>query len=177
MDLAAAVDTNHLIVAGRAAGPWALDLSDSAGGRVVSGRAATSLGGAITMTSVDVSAQEDGRRYRWSGPASLSIDGRPADFTRQLNNAFAVRLDLIAYAVAGPVRLSFAGQSTDLSRILHAQPLGKLVTVKVPLRCFSDGGATVSAVGTPLKLEADKGTDLAIRSATIEAVGEPLPCS
>jgi beta-glucosidase len=177
MDLAAALDIDHLIVAGRAAGPWALNLSDSAGGRVVSGSSASSLGGAVTMTSVDVSAQEDGRRFHWTGPASLSIEGRPADFTRQLNNAFAVRLDLVAISVPGPVLLSFAGKSTDISRILQANPAGKLTTVKVPLRCFADKGATVNAVATPLKLGADKGTDITIRSATIEAVGEPLPCS
>jgi beta-glucosidase len=177
MDLAAALDIDHLIVSGHAAGPWALNLTDSAGGRVVSGTTATSLGGAITMTSVDVSAQEDGRRFRWTGPASLSIDGRPADFARELNNAFAIRLDLMVNSLTSPVPLSFGGKPVDISRILRALPSGKLATVKVPLRCFADNGATVSAVTTPLKLEADKGTDLAIRSASIEAVGEPLPCS
>lgn len=177
MDLAAAVDIDHLIVAGRAAGPWALNLSDSAGGLVVSGSAASSLGGAIAMTSVDLSAQEDGRRFRWAGPASLSIDGRPADFSRELNNAFAIHLDLMANTIAGPVRLSFGGKSIDVSRILRALPSGKLATAKVTLRCFANIGATVNSVATPLKIEADKGTDLAIRSATIEAVGETLPCS
>jgi beta-glucosidase len=55
-------------------------------------------------------------------------------------------------------------------------PPGKLATAKIPLRCFANVGATVDAVGTPLRIEAGAGTDLAIRSATIEAVGEPLPC-
>lgn len=177
IDLAAAVDINHLIVAGRAAGPWSLNLGDASGGRVVMGGSATSLGGKIAMTTVDLSAQEDGRRFRWSGPASVSIEGAPGDFTRQLNNAFALRLELAAYAVPGPVQLAFAGKSLDISRILRALPPGKLVTAKIPLRCFADAGATVNAVGTPLKIEAGAGADLAIRSATVEAVGEPLPCS
>lgn len=177
MDLAAAVDIDHLIVAGRAAGPWALNLGDAAGGRVVMGGSASSLGGKIAMTSVDLSAQEDGRRFRWTGPASLSIEGAQADFTRQLNNAFALRLDIAAYAVPGPVQLGFAGKSIDISRVLRALPPGKLATAKIPLRCFADAGATVNAVGSPMKLEAGAGTDLAIRSATIEAVGESLPCS
>ncbi|MES2136661.1 MAG: glycoside hydrolase family 3 N-terminal domain-containing protein [Pseudomonadota bacterium] len=177
LDLAAAVDIDHLLVAGRAAGPWGLNLTDSGGGRFVSGSTATSLEGAIAMSPVDLSAQEDGRRFRWAGPASLSIDGSPADFRRELNNAFAIRLDLMVTSIASPIRLSFGGKSVDISSILLAVPSGKLATVKVPLRCFADDGAPVDAVTTPLKLEADKGTDLAIRSASVEAVGEPLPCS
>ncbi len=177
MDLAAAVDIDHLIIAGRAAGPWSMNLGDAAGGRVVMGNSASSLGGKIAMTAVDLSAQEDGRRFRWNGPASLSIDGAPGDFTRQLNNAFALRLDLAAYAVPGPVQLTFAGKTLDISRILRALPPGKLATARIPLRCFANAGATVSAVGTPLKIEAGAGTDLAIRTATVEAVGENLPCS
>ena len=177
MDLAAAVDIDHLIVAGRAAGPWSMNLGDASGGRVVMGGAASSLGGKIAMTSVDLSAQEDGRRFRWNGPASVSIDGAPGDFTRQLNNAFALRLDVAAYDIPGPVQLTFAGKSIDISRILRALPPGKLATAKVPLRCFANAGATVNAVGTPLKIEAGAGTDLAIRTATVEAVGESLPCS
>ena len=177
MNLAAALDTDQLFRAGRAAGPWSLTLADASGGRVVSDMKATSLGGTLTMTTVDVSAQEDGRRFVWSGPASVSIDGAPADFTRELNNAFALRLDLVANAVPSPVTLSFAGKSTDISRLLRALPAGKLGTVKIPLRCFADMGATVTGVGTPLKIEASAGTDLAIRSADIEAVGEALSCS
>lgn len=177
MDLAAAVDIDHLIVAGRAVGPWSMNLGDAAGGRVVMGASASSLGGKIAMTTVDLSAQEDGRRFRWNGPASISIDGAPGDFTRQLNNAFALRLDLAAYAVPGPVQLTFADKTLDISRILRALPPDKLATAKIPLRCFADAGATVNAVGTPLKIEAGAGTDLAIRTATVEAVGEPLPCS
>lgn len=177
MNLAAALDTNQLLRAGRAAGPWALTLADASGGRVVSDIRAASLGGGLTMTTADVSAQEDGRRFQWSGPASLSIDGPPADFTRELNNAFALRLDLVANAVPGPVNLTFAGRSTDIARLLRMLPAGKLGTIKIPLRCFADKGANVSAVGTPMKIDAGAGTDLAIRSAHIEAVGEPLVCS
>lgn len=177
VDLAAAVDVNHLIAAGRATGPWALYIADAAGGRVVSGSRATSLAGMVSMTTVDLSAQEDAHGFVWSGPGSISIDGPPADFTRQLNNAFAVRLDLAAYAIGGPVTLSFAGKTTDITNLLRALPPRKLATLKVPLRCFADKGATVNSVRTPLEIEAGKGTNLVIRSANIEAVGEPLACS
>jgi beta-glucosidase len=177
VDVAATVDTNRLIAAGRAAGPWSLTLADQAGGAIVSAATATSLGGRVAMKPVDVSAQEDGRLFTWTGPAAVVINGKPADFTRQLNNAFALRLDLVPQAVGnGPVKISFGSATFNLADVLRRLPAGKLATVKVPLRCFADAGAAVTAVDTPLKIEADAGTAFAVRSATIEAVGEPLDC-
>ena len=176
MDIAAALDTNHLIKAGNATGPWTLSLVDAGGGRVVAGNNASSLGGLVTMTAVDLKAQEDGRRFSWNGPGWLSLDGPPADFTRQLNNAFAVRLDVQPDAVPGPVSLSFAGQALDIGAMLRKLPSGRLSTLKIPLRCFADAGAKVTGVSTPLKIEAGTGTVLSLREAVIEAVGEPLAC-
>lgn len=176
VDLAAALDINKLIVSGRAAGPWSLNISDVAGGRTVADVNARSLGGALTMTSIDLSAQEEGRRFHWTGPGSVSIDGPPADFTRQLNNAFAIRLELATYSLGGSLRLSFGGKVSDITKLLNAVPGGKLVTVKIPLRCFADKGAKMDSVAEPLRIEADKGTDLAIRTVAIEAVGESWPC-
>ncbi|MES2147398.1 MAG: glycoside hydrolase family 3 N-terminal domain-containing protein [Pseudomonadota bacterium] len=176
VDLAAAIDINRLMAAGVAAGPWQLNLGDSAGGRIISTSNATSLGGQLRMTPIDLTAQEDGRRLVWSGPGWLSIDGPPADFARQLNNAFAVRLDVQPDAVPGPVSLSFAGKAFDVGAMLRKLPSGRLSTLKIPLRCFADAGAKVTGVSTPLKIEAGTGTVLSLREAVIEAVGEPLAC-
>ena len=176
LDVAAAIDVNLLIGAGKAAGPWALNLSDKAGSRTVTTSAASSMGGAISMSTVDLSAQEDGRRFAWTGDASLSVDGPAADFTRQLNNAFALRLDVRPEAVSGPLKLSFAGIALDIAPLLRGLPAGRLATLKVPLRCFADAGAKVQSVATPLRLSAATGTVLALKAATVEAVGEPLEC-
>ena len=176
MDLAAAIDVNRLVTAGQPSGPWTLTIADDAGGRTVTTSRASSMGGKLTMSPVDLTAQEDGRLFAWSGPARLSLDGPAADFTRQLNNAFALRLDLRVDQVGGPVRLSFAGKSLDIAQQLRRLPRGSLATLKVPLRCFADAGASVAAVGTPILIEAGSGTQFAIRSAVVEAVGEDLIC-
>lgn len=176
MDLAAAVDVNRLLTAGQPSGPWNLTIADDAGGRTVTTNRASSMGGKLAMSPVDLSAQEDARLFVWSGPARLSIDGPAADFTRQLNNAFALRLDVRVDQVRGPVRLSFAGKSLDIAPQLLRLPRGTLATLKVPLRCFADAGATVASVGTPMLIEADSGTQFAIRAAVVEAVGENLIC-
>ncbi|MDL2339914.1 MAG: glycoside hydrolase family 3 N-terminal domain-containing protein, partial [Pseudomonadota bacterium] len=166
LDVAAAIDVNLLIGAGKAAGPWALNLSDKAGSRTVTTGTASSMGGAISMSTVDLSAQEDGRRFAWTGDASLSVDGPAADFTRQLNNAFALRLDVRPEALSGPLKLSFAGIALDIAPLLRGLPAGRLATLKVPLRCFADAGAKVQSVATPLRLSAATGTVLALKAAT-----------
>jgi beta-glucosidase len=177
MNLAAAIDIDHLLANGRAAGPWALNLADSAGGRVVSDSRAQSLGGALSMVPIDLGAQENARRFVWTGPASISIVGRAANFARQLNNAFALRLDgRIDSMGTGPVRIAIENTALDATDLLKAQKAGVPFTIKIPLRCFADAGAKVTEVTTPLRIEGTAGLALVLQSAKVEAVGEPLAC-
>jgi beta-glucosidase len=177
MDIAAIVDANRLFVSGQASGPWSLTLADASGGVVVSSRNVTSLGGKLAMGPVDLTAQEDGRQFSWSGPATVSLDGAPVDFSRQLNNAFALRLDWRPDALgSGPITISFGDARFDISGLLRGLPQGAMSTVKIPLRCFADSGAAVDKVTTPLKLEGTDGYRLSLRYAGIEAVGEALTC-
>lgn len=177
MDVAAALDTDRFFAAGRPAGPWSLTLADAAGGTIVSSGTAATLGGNLVMRPIDLTAQEDGREFRWTGPALVSFDGKAADFSRQLNNAFALRLDLRPDALgSGPLRLSVGSAGFDIARLLRGLPTGRVSTVKIPLRCFADAGADLKAVGTPLKLEGTAGYRLSLRYAGVEAVGEPLAC-
>lgn len=175
-DLASAVDIDHLLVKGQAAGPWKLILADARGGTVVTAGSAASLGGILRMSPVDLAAQEDGRRFVWTGPATLSIDGPPADFSRPLNNAFALRLDVKADTLPDAVMLSFGTRAFDIAPTLRKLAAGGLVTLKIPLRCFVRTGDEAVAITTPLRIEAGAGTELSLQSATVEAVGEPLTC-
>ena len=51
-----------------------------------------------------------------------------------------------------PVVLSFGGARLDISGKIADLPVGAPSTLRVPLRCFADAGADVTAVGTPLRL-------------------------
>jgi beta-glucosidase len=175
-DLAAAVDINHLLVKGQAGGAWKLILADARGGTVVTAGSAASLGGILRMSPIDLAAQEDGRRFVWTGPASLSIEGPPADFSRPLNNAFALRLDVKVDAVPGAVMLSFGTRAFDIAPMLRKLAAGHLATLKIPLRCFVSTGAEAAAITTPLRIDAGPRTDMSLQSVTVEAVGEPLAC-
>jgi beta-glucosidase len=177
MDVAAALNVQTFFARGVALSPWALTISDSGGALAVTTSAVATPGGALTVTPVDLGAQEDARLFRWSGNASLSIGGPNADLSRQLNNAFALRLDGGVDSVgAGPVRIAIDDTVLDVTDLLKAQKAGAPMTVKIPLRCFADAGANLTAVAKPLRIEGSSGLALVLQSARVEAVGEPLAC-
>ena len=145
---------------GKAVDPWRLGIDSS-----------------VSARAVDVSAQEDARQFVWTGPGAIAIDGPPVDMTRQLNGAFALRIDWRIDAAKGvPVTLSLGGARLDISDKVTALPVGKPSSLIVPLRCFADAGATFGAVGTPLRLSANAGLSVSIRSILTEGVGETPTC-
>ena len=145
---------------GKVVDPWRLGIDSS-----------------VSARAVDVSAQEDARQFVWTGPGAIAIDGPPVDMTRQLNGAFALRIDWRIDAAKGvPVTLSLGGARLDISDKVTALPVGKPSSLIVPLRCFADAGATFAAVGTPLRLSANAGLSVSIRSILTEGVGETPTC-
>jgi beta-glucosidase len=177
MDVAAALNVQNFFAHGVVLSPWALTISDSGGARTVTTQSVATPSGALSVAPVDLAAQEDARRFRWSAPAVLSITGPQADLSRQLNNAFALRLDGRVDALGnGPVRIAIDNTLLDATSLLRAQPPGAVVTVRIPLRCFADAGANLSHVANPLRIEGSAGLALVLQSARVEAVGEPLTC-
>ncbi len=177
MDVAAALNVQNFFARGAALSPWALTISDAGGARTVTTGAVATPGGCLSVSPVDLGAQEDARLFRWAGNGSLDIKGPTADLSRQLNNAFALRLDGRVDAVGtGPVRLAIDNTMLDATELLRAQPAGKRFTIKVPLRCFADAGANLASVTNPVRIEGSAGLALVLQSARIEAVGENLAC-
>lgn len=145
---------------GKVVDPWRLGIDSS-----------------VSARAVDVSAQEDARQFVWTGPGAIAIDGPPVDMTRQLNGAFALRIDWRVDAAKGaPITLSLGGARLDISAKVAALPVGQPSSLIVPLRCFADAGATFDAVGTPLRLSADAGLSVSIRSVLTKGVGETPAC-
>ena len=177
MDVSAALNVENFFAVGRAPSPWSATLSDSGGSRVVEAGAAQSPTGAISLRPVDFAAQEDARLLSWTGNGAFSVDGPIADLSRQLNNAFALRLDLKVQSLgAAPVAISVSNVGLDATALLRAQPLGQARVIKIPLRCFADAGAKLDAVGNALRIAGGAGLSLTLQSARVEAVGEPLTC-
>jgi len=177
VDITKALNVENFFSGGRARAPWVLTVTDAGGSRPVESGPVTSPGGFIAARSVDVRAQEDGKSFVWTGPASLHLTGPYADLSRQLNNSFALRVDWRIDAVKdAPVKLALGGATFDISALIKAAPKGQVSTIKVPLRCFADAGANLRQLDYALTVHGDKGFAATLLNTNVEAVGENLTC-
>jgi beta-glucosidase len=177
VDIAAALNVENFFSGGRARAPWVLSITDAGGKRPVESAPIASPGGMVEARSVDVRAQEDGKSFTWTGPATLELTGPYADLSRQLNNSFALRVDWRIDATGGtPVSLALGGKAFDISALVNAAPKGQVSTIKVPLRCFADAGANLKQVDYAASIAGDKGFAATLLNTNVEAVGENLPC-
>ncbi len=176
VDISAALNVENFFSGGRARAPWVLSITDAGGKRPVESAPIASPGGKIAARSVDVRAQEDGKSFTWTGPATLELTGPYADLSRQLNNSFALRVDWrIDAAGSAPVSLALGGRAFDVSAAVKAAQ-GQVSTIKIPLRCFADAGANLRQVDNAVTVNADKGFAATLLNTNVEAVGENLPC-
>jgi len=158
VEVGPALSETTYIRAGKVIEPWRLGLDS-----------------VVTMRSVDVSAQEDGRQFTWAGKGAFALDGPPIDVQRQVNGGYVLRLDWRLDARgSGPVTASFGGVALDVSELLPAA--GQTGMMRIPLTCFAAHGAKMAAIGQPLRLGADKSFVVSIRNAGIEGVGEAIAC-
>ncbi|MDT0508508.1 glycoside hydrolase family 3 N-terminal domain-containing protein [Novosphingobium sp. MMS21-SN21R] len=135
------------------------------------------LDSVVTMRAVDLMAQEDARQFTWIGKGDIAVDGPPVDMERYLNGGFALRLDWRIDARGdAPVTVSFGGVRLDVSVLVSAATPGKAGTLLVGLKCFAEHGAPIKAIGTPLRMGADKGFAVTVRNAGIEGIGQMPAC-
>lgn len=162
---------------------WSWRLADSeqrgvALTRLPSGDAVASL----VASAVDHRAQEDARRFVWNGgrrgriwlEAEQGLDLRALPADRQ---HLVVTLRLGAKP-GGPVRLGLAGSALPVEALLAGLPVGQWLEVAVPLDCFAQAGAPLSAVRRVFEIDTEGPMDLAIsRVALGEAAGTVLTCA
>lgn len=160
IDLAPPTSEDVYLMRGKIPDPWRLGLDT-----------------AVVARPIDLSAQEDARQFLWNGPGALAIDGPPVDLTRQLGESFVLLLDWrIDRAVPGAITVGFGGGRIDIGDIVRAAAPGTVIQTRIPLTCFRDAGADLSAVGSPLRITAPAGFAMTLRTARAEAVGMTLPC-
>lgn len=177
IDIAQALNVETYFAGGRARAPWALTVTDAGGARPVESAPVTSPGGLLAARSVDVKAQEDGKSFTWTGPASFHLSGPYADLSRQLNNSFALRVEWRVDALGtGPVTVALGGQAFDVSDWVKAAAKGQVSSFRIPLRCFADAGANLQKLDYALSVTADKGFAATLLHTNVQAVGENLPC-
>src|SRR3546814_10220354 len=75
------MNVEEFFAGGRARAPWTLSIADAGGSRQVESGPLASSYGLLQTHSVDVQAQEDGKAFVWSGPATFGLSGPVADMT------------------------------------------------------------------------------------------------
>ena len=133
--------------------------------------------GTVGTRLVDLSAQEDARQFIWSGPGKFSVEGAPVSLAKQAEAGAALALEWrIDQRNGAPVRLALGGGALDLTHLVAAAPLGAVIETRIPLRCFADAGATLAAVGGPLRIDAEAGLAVTIRSARVTDSRDQRDC-
>lgn len=160
VDLNATRNDGAYFTRGKAPSPWRLGLDS-----------------AVASRPVDLAAQEDARQFIWNDRGAIAIDGPPVNLMRQLDEGFVLRFDWRIDAMASDVfAVSLGGGTLNLGQEVHALAGAAQATTRISLRCFKNAGASLAAVGTPLRIMADKGTIITLRDVRIEAVGTSIAC-
>jgi beta-glucosidase len=145
-----------------------------AGGKsatIGTGSVATENGWVRSM-AVDRNAQEDSRRFVWSGQGLASVSLRfpaPTDLLRETNGALAIELDLRVGAMnTRDAKLFVYSKSTpdgfgiDITKALGSTMGKGWQTISIPLSCFAKAGADMSMVDLPFSLTSSGPLDLSV---------------
>ncbi|WP_108811814.1 glycoside hydrolase family 3 N-terminal domain-containing protein [Sphingorhabdus sp. Alg231-15] len=177
IDLEKAMNAADFFSNGRAQKPWTLYISDLGGKRPVASGSAESPSGLLSVRSIDVAAQEDGKAFVWTGAGSVSIEGPMANMTDQYQKSLALAIDMRvdAKGVGGAV-LAFHNSRMSLTRWFRQAEIGKVRSLQIPLRCLGTAESDFESVGNAFRLEGEAGLAVTLLSATIDEADEPTPC-
>ncbi|MBB4659942.1 glycoside hydrolase family 3 protein [Parvularcula dongshanensis] len=174
-DAANARGGTEYLRAGRARPPYKIVLSSQGEDVLLTGPAAKTTDGALSVRSVDRAAQEDARELTFTGPARFVLEGPGQDLTREANGRLMVAVHCeVREAPGAPVRMGVltasgegAGDVTDRLRGAAGQgwvrlllPLsgsglreGDLAETRAPLFIKTAGRLTLRVSDVRLEME------------------------
>ncbi|KAB7770655.1 1,4-beta-D-glucan glucohydrolase [Xanthomonas sp. LMG 12462] len=127
--------------------------------------------GSLKVTAIDHKAQEDARRFVWSGSGTSGLAlvlPKPLDVSRESNGDVQLILTLkVDAAPSAAARIGVAcghdcGARLDLGKALTALPKGEWRTLGVPLKCFAVVGADLTRLERLPLIESDGALDLSL---------------
>lgn len=145
--------------------------------------------GSLKVTAVDHKAQEDSRRFAWSGArlATVMLASQVSmDLTRETNGDVMLVLTLRPEQVpADDVSLGVTcggncKATLPLRESLAGLPNGQWTTLGVPLKCFAKAGADMAKLESVLQLETAGKLQLTVSRVALGASNEAehtVPCT
>lgn len=168
-------DALALMAAGRAGPGYDIILASEGRTVLVSGPDAASEDGLISVTLDDRDVQDDSRRIRWTGEAELRLEGDAGaldpDQLVQISYQVTARGD-------GPVYIGMAcgeaclGEFDITAGIRHAENKSWRAA-SLPVRCFAEAGADLSAIDAPLVIRGPADLELWIDDVVIGGEADP----
>lgn len=161
---------------------WSAVLAEPGGQTVKVGSGPSrSTSDQLTTIAIDRLAQEDARRFTWTGPAELRLQpGQPLDITRESNGEISLVIEFRVDAkAAGAVTLAMTDANSKAATIpitttLAATPTGEWAKLIVPLQCFASQGIDMAHIVTPVAIGADSRATLSISSVKLDYVSTPM---
>ncbi|MBW4331590.1 exo 1,3/1,4-beta-D-glucan glucohydrolase [Stakelama sp. CBK3Z-3] len=166
---------------GRVPMNWTLSLMSDGNAQAVTGNDARTANGALVMTGVDRNAQEDSRRFTWSGPATVRIASpKPLDLRRQTNGELSLVVDYrVDSTPTGKVVIGMgaAGGTTSMVPVtgaLKAAKPGQWSSLAIPLRCFENATMTMADVNAPVLLTSQGTLTLSVSKIELASAQVPM---
>ena len=161
-----------LLQNGRAANGYSLMIADSEGSVTVSGPRAATESGRLTAAFNQRSVQDDSRLFIWTGPAELRVSGMPTALDG--NEVISITYEVAERGTGSTMIGAGCGENCegrfDITAGIRLAEGKGWRTARLPLRCFAETGADLSAIDTPLIVTGSEGLEIAI--ADISIIGD-----
>lgn len=172
------IDTSvDLIALGKTTDGWRMHLRDAEGDTNVTDVRGKSPAGQLEVVPADNKIQEDTFIASWNGSASLVIEGEAADFQAQLNEGQV--LEIVYKVIAADVNkasLAMGQGAMDVAARFNTGPAAGWQTARIPLSCFVEQGAQMSAMNEPLIIAAEGSLKLQITSVKLTSYSGTTSC-
>ncbi len=174
---AAATDSRHYFAAGRPGSGWQWLVREGQDSKELPGGVGMSSTGLLRLTATDHDAQEDARRFQWSGTAAASVGLNTRtgiDLRRESNGQLSLGFDYkVIHAPAGKVELRVecgpeCAGAVDVTSLLAAAPPAAWSHAKVPLQCFAKAGADMGRVLAPFVMSTAGALDVSVSNIRLE---------
>ncbi|MEG3164262.1 exo 1,3/1,4-beta-D-glucan glucohydrolase [Sphingomonas sp. PB2P19] len=155
------VDSGGVFFAkGRVVDAWSLSLGEGTGSTRIVANTGRSPAGTLSVAGVDRNAQEDARRFTWTGAREADVRIEPnsaLDLSREANGELSL---VVQYRVdakpTAPVSVTLGSEGKPgqvaIGGVLRAAPVGQWQTLAIPLKCFVATGVDPSKVTQPFAL-------------------------
>ncbi len=182
-----AVDSGGVFFAkGRVPDAWSLSLGEGTGSTRIVGNTGRSPAGAVSVVGVDRNAQEDARRFVWSGgrEADVRIEpNAPLDLSREANGELSLvvqyRVDApptaaVAVTMSGGKGASDTPAAIAIGGVLRAAPVGQWQTLAIPLKCFVTAGLDPARVTQPFAMTTNGRMTVSVADVRVTRADVPV---